>query len=84
MKKKYAKPEIIFESFSMNASIAGDCEVKTMNPAPEQCGLVLNTFPPLVIFTSDLPKICNAYPSPGQYDQLCYHIPYESYNLFNS
>ena len=80
MKKTYAKPKIIFEDFTLNESIAGDCEVKTYTPAKEQCGL---DFGGDVIFLTSMTGCSDKYDD-GEYPGICYHVPDSSNTLFNS
>ena len=82
MKKLYTKPEITFEDFTLNTSIAGDCEVKTHTPAAEQCGIA---FGDINIFL-DGHEGCTTTIIDGSkdFDGLCYHVPTETNNLFNS
>ena len=39
MKKKYEKPEIMFESFTLSNNIAGSCETRTGLQSNSTCGL---------------------------------------------
>lgn len=80
MRKTYSKPEILFEDFTLNESIAGDCEVKTYTPAQKQCGL---DFAGDVIFLIDMTGCTDKY-AEGEYEGICYHVPDSSNNLFNS
>lgn len=85
MKKVYEKPEILFESFSLSTNIAGDCEAPYVgNPSKGNCG-VSTSAPQITIFTSD-PNVCTIPDSDGDdmYNGLCYHVPTEYNNLFNS
>ena len=41
MKKRYIKPEIIFEDFSLNTNIAGDCGRLTDTVTSGTCGFEL-------------------------------------------
>ena len=86
MKKVYAKPEIMFESFSMSTNIAAGCEFKTSNPSYEQSC----TYPTRggnIFITKELG--CGVQSDPeGLYtsgnDKMCYHVPDEDFNVFNS
>ena len=89
MKKKYTKPQIIFESFTMNTAIAGDCEKIVGNPAKGTCG-VPGSAPGENIFSSgisdcflELDKMHQGDEA-DQYNGFCYHVPTEAYNFFNS
>lgn len=91
--KKYTKPMIVFESFSLSTNIAGDCEVMNNNtPAKGSCayrvqfGKVTRYF-----FTDSVGAACTTQENSGvffdansPYNGFCYHIPDESYTLFNS
>lgn len=82
MKKTYSKPDILFESFSLSTSIAAGCEVKITTIAAKQCGM---KFGDTVVFTADMGNVCSTKVVDGSlYDGLCYHVPTESNNLFNS
>ena len=82
MKKKYTKPEIIFESFSMSTSIAGSCE-NIVNFARGVCGIPTNA-PGIIVFVEGIGSMCTFFESNDIHDGLCYHIPIEENNLFNS
>ena len=79
MKKTYSKPKIIFEDFTLNDSIAGDCEMITDTPARRQCGI---DFGGMIIFLED--TNCTYVPEVDDYNGYCYHLPTEGNNLFNS
>lgn len=83
MKKKYEKPQIIIENFSLSTTIAGDCEVKTNIPSQNTCGL---DFSGVSIFL-DTMNGCGikvtSEGGDGEYNNICYHVPYGD-NLFNS
>lgn len=85
MRKKYEAPVIMFEDFSVSASIAGNCEHIIDNQSKGSCGL--RGFGPKPIFTSDFPDACGKPIADGTatgLDGLCYHIPSSEYNIFNS
>lgn len=87
MKKIYHKPQIVFESFTMSTNIAGDCEPPFVNNASKGVCTV-NGNGGLAIF-DDLVSACNANPEEmggiaDHWDGLCYHVPTEDNNLFNS
>ena len=79
MKKVYAKPVIIFESFSLSQSIAS-CEVKTNTPAKMQCSYGEDDFG-IPIFLSGI-NACKSTVQDG--DTVCYDVPVDNNNLFNS
>lgn len=86
MKKKYEKPEIMFESFSMSTNIASGCEHQnvTHSDGVYGCGYKLERFDD-VVFTEAVG--CNAHEvldSDGSYNKICYHVPSENNNLFTS
>ena len=87
MKRVYTKPDVLFESFSLCTSIAGDCEVKTNTEAKWQCGLPSTGLGK--VFLNSI-NDCSfkveegEFLGPGDNDGMCYHVfsPYN--NLFNS
>ena len=84
MKKLYSKPEIMFESFTLSTNVAGGCEVKTNTPADMQCSVsyVDEHLGDINIFLSSI-QAC-VYKEPDGYNGICYDIPTEGNNLFNS
>lgn len=88
MKKIYAKPEISFESFLMSTNIAGDCETPFVNNATKGVCPVLGSGG-VSVFDSKVGTACKYTPEGmgGEKDiwnGLCYHVPTEEHNLFNS
>jgi hypothetical protein len=81
MKRAYTKPDILFESFSLSTSIAGNCAVPTNLPAPGQCGLAYGW---RVIFLDSLHGCNKTFPKELGNDVICYDNPSESNNLFRS
>ena len=84
MKREYAKPIIVFEDFTLNTSIASGCEAKTDLQAMGNCGWIPNAHWKQGAIFMDSSTGCVITPSQAGYDTLCYHVPNESYNLFNS
>lgn len=83
MKKGYTKPEIMFESFSLCTNIAAGCDEKTSLQGMDACGWIPdNKWTGGTIFISA--PICETTPAGTGYDSLCYNVPSEDYNLFNS
>ena len=84
MKKRYEKPQIVFESFEMSTNIAGDCEIKTNTPSAENCAYeVYDEFLGTVFLFVTGVSACTTKEATGAYDKICYHVPYGE-NLFNS
>lgn len=86
MKKIYSKPEILFENFSVNTNIAGDCESIVGNPSKGICA-VLGTGD-IAMFSGTI-TACDYKPEDmggkdDEWDGFCYHVPTEYNNLFNS
>lgn len=86
MKKKYEKPMIIIENFSLSTTIAGNCESIVGNPTQGTCAVIgtgeINMF-------SGTIRACDFTPEDmggveDIYDGFCYHIPTSEKNLFNS
>lgn len=82
MKKKYIKPEINFESFTLSSCIAGSCEERTDTPSAGECGYQPEGYDEKIFVTGV--EGCTEIHDEGMYNGLCYHVPQESYNLFNS
>lgn len=82
MKKVYEKPAIVFESFTMSANIAGDCEKIVGNPSKGSCG-VKGSVDGLDLFIEGVTG-CIIQNSTDDHDGFCYHNPTEYNNLFNS
>lgn len=82
MKKKYTKPQIIIENFTMSTNIAGDCNFIIDNQSYKTCAYIDRRGDS--VFTSDLAGVCTRVETDGLSDTLCYHVPSENYDLFNS
>ena len=81
MKKNYTKPYIVFESFSLSQNIAAGCEVKTSTPSQMQCAYEDDFGTPIFL---ESVSACVSKVQESDNDTLCYHVPIESNNLFNS
>lgn len=79
MKKTYSKPEIVFEDFSLSTSITAGCEFKNGLHAQGDCGYETRDG---IVFVADV-QGCK-YTKPDTNDTLCYHVPNEWHNIFNS
>ena len=87
MKKPYEKPAILFESFVLSTSIAGDCETIITNLSKGVCGykpgradaIFLQDITGCVVKEQDDP-----YTPYGGTNTFCYHVPTDYMNLFNS
>lgn len=85
MKKEYSTPDIAFESFSLNESIAGANNGCTRNIANQYQGLCGLYYGNSTVFT--IPAAgCRTKIQDGSpvFDGLCYHIPVGDNKLFNS
>ena len=82
MKKNYSKPDIVFDNFSLCSSIAVGCARPTNTPSQGACPLVIGGRPLFI----DGVAACRFKTEDGNplYDGLCYHVPTDSTNLFNS
>lgn len=82
MKKKYTKPEIIFESFTLSTNIANTCEVKPDSQTDfNTCGVDMG----VIIFAQGLTGCADVKIDPyGEYDGICYHVPSDLKNIFTS
>lgn len=79
MKKKYVKPEAIFESFELSSSIAAGCGAK-VNYTVNTCTYDLGTG--LGKLFSDANSACT-FPDQGD-NGYCYHVPSDASKLFSS
>lgn len=86
MKKKYEKPQIIIENFSLSTAIAGSCEVKSDMQNAGQCAF---DFSGLKVFLDSMGSVCTDVKvkdmgGDGDFNGMCYHVPNDENNLFNS
>ena len=81
MKKPYSEPDILFESFTLSTNIAAGCEEKPYNNT-DACGVLWdrNT----IFHSKENGCAREIVDGDGTYNKLCYHNPYESYNVFYS
>ena len=82
MKKTYVKPEVYFESFELNTSIAAGCGVR-INSAEGVCNWIpgvgsIFTEYPTCTYTADDNVSGNIEPD------FCYHVPLDSKKVFTS
>ena len=86
MKKKYMKPEVMFESFTLSTNIAGNCDwTEGIVPVDNKtgCGYVDPADKHgYVIFTSGMS--CTAVEDDGDSNGICYDVPTEGMQIFNS
>ncbi len=78
MKRKYVKPEIIFDSFELSQSIAAGCELISQH-SQGACPVL----DPEIGQTLISEGLCQMTP-PGGNDSICYDVPMDSYNVFSS
>lgn len=89
--KKYTKPMIVFESFTLSTNVANTCEIT--DPMDEQLKLpgIIIGGKQAYLFTAE--ENCNAAVDfdsngapmyQGQYTYICYHNPTTELNLFDS
>ena len=87
MKKKYEKPQILIENFSLSTTIAGGCESKVNTPTKGACAIKATGG--INIFNADMVNVCDYTPGSfgkpeDQWDGFCYHVPVDTANIFNS
>lgn len=85
-KKPYQKPEIVYEDFSLSTNIAGTCDVITSTPNSGNCAYPMDTgaFGIQNVFVGTV-EDCDVTPQSGdEYNGICYHVPYDTSDLFNS
>lgn len=87
MKKKYSKPDILFENFSLSTSVAANCSIKDQNGAtlvgPGAIEVLVAGMQKFVIFQNDT-QGCSWYEEDGEWNGFCYHNPGEFNMLFVS
>ncbi len=84
MKKLYSKPEIIFEDFTLSENIAGNCGTIVNNSSENVCGYLADRDPTAqAVFMSTISG-CVRFEDDGDYNGICYHVPIDANNLFNS
>ncbi len=88
MKKKYSRPDIAFESFSLSTSIAGNCELKTDTKGGGECSYPMDGLGNLFLTTMEACNGAGNTPITDEqsltFNGFCYHVPVENSNLFNS
>ena len=84
MRKKYSKPDIGFENFSLSVSVA-NCEIHITGANAGTCAMIYDGIP---IFTDDVHGCKQENGGVPIVDSatngFCYHVPIETNNLFNS
>ena len=83
MKRTYSKPDVVFESFSLSTSIATGCEFQLNLPNSNGCGYMASSG--YIVFMEHV-QGCAVKVNGGEpiADGLCYQVPNESRNLFDS
>ena len=75
MKKRYSKPDIMFESFTLSTSIAGTCAHRTQ----DQFGCAVMFSDGSMVFTSVVSscgvKVQADQDGDGMWGTYCYHVP---------
>ena len=82
MKKTYAKPQIVFESFQLTANIAGDCNTKPNIANEATCGYIDDNG--WIIFQNSAVCIHVQVGPDGEYNGLCYRVPTGDMSVFTS
>lgn len=83
MKKTYMKPEIMFDDFSLNTNISAGCEIITDNQSKNSCAYLFGRDQNPVFSYSIAACVYKENPD-EEYDDICYHVPSDNNNLFNS
>ena len=78
--RTYSRPDILFDSFSMCSAIASTCEASA-NFARDVCGVEMT--PSISLFLEGVTG-CSWIVKEEEYDGLCYHVPFDTNNVFNS
>jgi hypothetical protein len=82
MKKRYSKPDLVFENFSLSTSIAAPCALRVPDGVERvgQGGIAAGMF---AVFQNST-QGCNLIVKSGVWDGYCYHNPVEFNNIFVS
>ena len=80
MKKVYSKPEIMFEDFTLNENIAGDCNIIIDNQTRDNCAYISTGG--IATFLDGI-SVC-VFTKPDGDNEICYHVPLSTTDLFNS
>ena len=82
MRQQYSKPDILFEDFSLSSGIAAGCEEIINTAYSGQCAM---KFGDMMVFVSSV-SACTDPVADGSpnYNGLCYHVPIDTKNIFNS
>lgn len=89
MKKKYSKPDIMFESFTLSNNIASTCAPGTESlhdTMISACGKLFSDGS--MVFTTNVSG-CSIQVTPDEYGdaewgEYCYHVPANLLNAFDS
>lgn len=85
MKKEYVKPQIVFESFTLSTNIAADCETITSLHGRGSCGYPTRDGVVFVDSYTGCDVTAPVENGESVYgNTVCYHVPIDSKNLFNS
>ncbi len=77
--KKYTKPEIVFEDFSLSVNISLGCK-NFANLTETTCAYSDDFYTDL--FDNGIASPCKTFPVDG--DSVCYHNPSEEYSVYSS
>ena len=83
-KKPYQKPEIVYEDFSLSTNIAGNCDTIIDNSSQGACAYITVYAGATKHVFVDTVQACTTKDADGDYNGICYHVPVETTNLFNS
>ena len=73
MKKRYSKPDILFESFSLCQNIAAGCEIKPKNPILLMTGVLGDRDGFAFNDSSSCDVDVTVAGGDGDYNGVCYH-----------
>lgn len=87
MKKKYSKPDIMFESFTLSNNIAATCAPGAETLVSDNlCGKLFSDGS--MVFTTAVAgcsiKVTADQDGDGQWGEYCYHVPANLLNAFDS
>jgi hypothetical protein len=81
MKKTYSKPDIFFEDFSLSTNIAAGCE---LFPTDYIGDTFVVEFGGNILLSAGPHCTSAIQDGKNEFNNLCYHVPFEDFNVFMS
>lgn len=85
MKKKYEKPVMFREEFSVSQSVASGCADTSPGFYKDRCSISIDTmFPGQTLFIENVSCTVGTDTVPDDPNGICYHIPTDTTRCFGS